>query len=61
MLQEAPRLNSLEALRRLRERGYADGKSAVYALVKQVRPLAAHSCQIGGFRCWRSLTAPGRL
>ena len=38
MLADTPNLKSLEVLRRLRERGYAGGKSAVYALVRQLRP-----------------------
>ena len=37
MLAEEPRLKSLEVLRRLRERGYAGGKSMVYALVRTLR------------------------
>lgn len=37
MLEQTPELKSLEVLRRLRERGYGGGKSAVYELVKQLR------------------------
>ena len=49
MLQQEPRLKSLEVLRRRREQGYAGGKSAVYALVKQLRPRAARSiCRFEG-------------
>ena len=38
ILAEAPDLLSLEVLRRCRERGYRGGKSALYALVAQLRP-----------------------
>ncbi len=37
MLEQTPKLKSLEVLRRLREQGYSGGKSAVYRLVKQLR------------------------
>lgn len=37
MLEQTAELKSLEALRRLRERGYGGGKSAVDELVKQLR------------------------
>ena len=36
-MAEEPRLKSLEVLRRLRERGYAGGKSTVHALVRTLR------------------------
>ena len=49
MLAEAPKLKSLEVLRRLREQGYAGGKSAVYELVKQLRPQAVRPiCRFEG-------------
>ena len=37
MLRDEPGLKSVEVLRRLRERGYTGGKSAVYNLVKPLR------------------------
>ena len=37
MLRDEPKLMSVEVLRRLRERGYTGGKSAVYDLVKPLR------------------------
>ncbi len=37
MLEQTPKLKSLEVLPRLRDRGYSGGKSAVYELVKQLR------------------------
>ena len=37
MVSSEPGLKSLEVLKRLRERGYAGGKSAVYALVRELR------------------------
>ena len=49
MLAAEPRLKSLEVLRRLRERGYAEGKSAVYALARQLRPRAVRPiCRFEG-------------
>ena len=49
MLAETPKLKSLEVLRRLRERGYAGGKSAVYGLVRQLRPQAVRPiCRFEG-------------
>ncbi len=38
ILQEQPDLASLEILRRVRETGYAGGKTALYALVASLRP-----------------------
>jgi transposase len=38
LLETEPALQSLEILRRLRGRGYAGGKSALYALVRTLRP-----------------------
>jgi transposase len=38
ILKEAPDLPSVEVLRRLREKGYTGGKSALYELVAQLRP-----------------------
>ena len=38
LLAGEPGLKSLEVLRRLRERGYGGGKTAVYELVRQQRP-----------------------
>lgn len=54
MLAEEPRLKSLEVLRRLRERGYAGGKSMVYALartlrVRPVRPIRRFEGLAGEF------------
>ena len=37
-LEENPQLLSVELLRRARKRGYEGGKSALYALVRQLRP-----------------------
>ena len=49
MLAETPKLKSLEVLRRLRERGYAGGKSAVYELVRQLRQQAVRPiCRFEG-------------
>ena len=49
MLAAEPRLKSLEVLRRLRERGYAGGKSALYALAKELRPRAVRPiCRFEG-------------
>ena len=49
MLAEAPKLKSLEVLRRLREQGYGGGKSAVYELVKQLRQQAVRAiCRFEG-------------
>ena len=42
MLAEAPKLKSLEALRRLGEQGDGGGKSVVYELVKQLRQQAVY-------------------
>jgi len=39
MLADDPELITLEILRRVREDGYAGGKSALYALVKELRPV----------------------
>jgi transposase len=39
MLVAEPELMALEVLRRIREDGYAGSKSALYALVKEVRPI----------------------
>ena len=39
--QQQPDLASLEILRRVRERGYAGGKTALYALVASLRPKPA--------------------
>jgi transposase len=41
ILQQQPDLASLEILRRVRERGYAGGKTALYALVASLRPKSA--------------------
>jgi transposase len=41
ILQETPELASLEILRRVREAGYAGGKTALYALVASLRPKLA--------------------
>lgn len=41
ILQETPDLPSLEILRRVREAGYAGGKTALYALVASLRPKSA--------------------
>ena len=38
IVQETPDLASLEILRRVRENGYAGGKTALYALVASLRP-----------------------
>ena len=49
MLDETPKLKSLEVLRRLRERGYGGGKSAVYELVRQLRRQAVRPiCRFEG-------------
>ena len=49
MLANRPKLKSLEVLRRLRERGYAGGKSAVYELVRHLRPQAVRPiCRFEG-------------
>jgi transposase len=39
-LDEERHLPSLELLRRVQEQGYAGGKSAVYALIRRLRPVA---------------------
>jgi transposase len=41
ILQETPELASLEILRRVREAGYAGGKTVLYALVASLRPKPA--------------------
>ncbi|MDP6929993.1 MAG: IS21 family transposase [Planctomycetota bacterium] len=41
LLEKEPQLMSLEVLRRCRERGYEGGKSAMYALIAQIRPASA--------------------
>jgi transposase len=41
ILQEEPDLATLEILRRVREAGYAGGKTALYALVASLRPRSA--------------------
>ena len=42
-------MNSLEVLRRLGERGYRGGKTAVYELVKRLRPQAVRPiCRFAG-------------
>jgi hypothetical protein len=41
ILQHTPDLASLEILRRVRETGYAGGKTALYALVASLRPKSA--------------------
>ena len=42
-------MKSLEVLRRLRERGYSGGKTAVYELVKRLRPQAVRPiCRFEG-------------
>ena len=41
ILQHTPDLASLEILRRVREAGYAGGKTALYALVASLRPKSA--------------------
>ena len=38
LLTETPKMKSLEVLRRLRERGYKGGKTAVHERVREVRP-----------------------
>ena len=49
MLAAEPWLKSLEVRRRLRERGYTGGKSAVYALAKRLRPRAVRPiCRFEG-------------
>ena len=49
LLAERPKLKSLEVLRRLRERGYGGGKSAVYELVRQLRQQAVRPiCRFEG-------------
>ena len=49
LLAEEPGLKSLEVLRRLRERGYDGGKTAVYELVRQLRPRAVRPmCRFEG-------------
>ena len=49
LLAEEPSMKSLEVLRRLRERGYGGGKTAVYELVKRLRPQAVRPiCRFEG-------------
>ena len=49
LLVAEPALKSLEVLRRLRERGYGGGKTAVYELVRQLRPRAVRpQCRFEG-------------
>ena len=49
LLAAEPRMKSLEVLRRLRERGYSGGKTAVYELVKRLRPQAVRPiCRFEG-------------
>ena len=49
LLAGEPGLKSLEVLRRLRERGYGGGKTAVYELVRQQRPRAVRPlCRFEG-------------
>lgn len=38
IFKESPDRPSVEVLRRLRERGYAGDKSALYAIIAQLRP-----------------------
>ena len=48
MLRDEPGLKSVEVLRRLRERGYTGGKSAVYNLVKPLRTQGARPIRRAG-------------
>ena len=48
MLRDEPNLKSVEVLRRLRERGYTGGKSAVYNLVKPLRAEGVHPIRRAG-------------
>ena len=54
MLRDEPKLKSVEVLRRLRERGYTGGKSAVYDLVKPLRARVVRPIR-------RSESAPGEF
>ena len=46
ILKEAPALPTVEVFSRLRGLGYAGGKSAVYALVRSLRPLKAQAPEV---------------
>ena len=61
LLAERPKLKSLEVLRRLRERGYGGGKSAVYELVRQLRQQAVRPiCRFEGLRASSASTTSGK-